>query len=88
MLHVRSGHAAGVSGLRRLLAEQSLARGESSALAALRQAMTDIGRNRPGERLFAMPVHLIVRGKPVDAFGDSRGRERGQCLAGALMDSR
>ncbi|HEY4723349.1 MAG TPA: hypothetical protein VII92_15950 [Anaerolineae bacterium] len=35
-----------------------------------------------------MPVHLIVRGKPVDAFGDSRGRERGQCLAGALMDSR
>lgn len=57
-------------------------------MAALCRSIPDIGGHRAGERLIAMAVHLIVRGKPVDAFDYPRCRERSQRLAGALMNAR
>ncbi|MEK7877058.1 MAG: hypothetical protein AAB325_12805 [Pseudomonadota bacterium] len=34
-----------------------------------------------------MAVHLIVGGEPVNSFRDTRGRQRSQCLAGALVNA-
>ena len=34
-----------------------------------------------------MAVHLIVSGEPVNSFRDTRGRQRSQCLAGALVNA-
>jgi hypothetical protein len=49
-------------------------------------ALPDISRNGPRKSVFAVAIHLGMSSKPVNAFCHTRSCQRGQCLAGALVN--
>jgi hypothetical protein len=49
-------------------------------------ALPDIGHDCPHKSVFAVAVHFSVSREPVNAFCYTRGCQRGQCVAGALVN--
>ena len=50
-------------------------------------ALPDISRNCPRKSVFAVAIHLGMSSKPVNAFCHTRSCQRGQRMAGALVNA-